>query len=89
MKDDPPTARHETEVPPSRALMVGGATLSARAQAAFADEEKKLLFEHHLVGKRLEVFQQRAPPPCVCLTQEEMFKSNLRRSLSGPHVTMS
>ena len=41
MKDDPPTARHETEVPPSRALMVGGATLSARAQAAFADEEEE------------------------------------------------
>ena len=71
MKDDPPTARHETEVPPSRALMVGGATLSARAQAAFADEEKKLLFEHHLVGKRLEVFQQRAPPRGACVSHRK------------------
>ena len=41
MKDEPPTewstARHETEVPSSRAVIMGGATLSARAYAAQTD----------------------------------------------------
>jgi hypothetical protein len=41
MKDEPPTewstARHETEVPSSRAVIMGGATLSVCAYAAQTD----------------------------------------------------